>query len=62
MTDLTRQFAASVCDLHDIEAQLETRPIELLSYGLFDRDRSKVRSFQIRVQGEGMDTVARSPL
>ena len=37
LSDLTRQFAAAICDLHDIEAGLELNLIELLDDSLFDR-------------------------
>ena len=37
LSDLTRQFAAQICDLHDIEASLELNLIELLGDSLFDR-------------------------
>lgn len=37
MSDLTRQFAAAICDLHDVESGLEIRLIELLGDSLFDR-------------------------
>jgi len=36
LSDLTRQFAATVCDLHDIEADLEFKLIEILGDSLFD--------------------------
>jgi hypothetical protein len=35
LTELTRQFAATICDLHDVESGLEVRPIELLGDSLF---------------------------
>jgi len=37
LSDLTRQFAAAVCDLHDVESGLEGKLIELLGDSLFDR-------------------------
>jgi hypothetical protein len=37
ISDLTRQFASALCDLHDIEAGLELKLIELLGDSLFDR-------------------------
>lgn len=37
LSDLTRQFAAAICDLHDIESGLELKLIELLGDSLFDR-------------------------
>ena len=37
ITELTRQFAAVICDLHDVESGLEVRLIELLGDSLFDR-------------------------
>ena len=37
ISDLTRQFAAAICDLHDVESGLELKLIELLGDGLFDR-------------------------
>jgi len=37
LSDLTRQFAAAICDLHDVESGLEIRLIELLGDSLFDR-------------------------
>jgi hypothetical protein len=35
VTELTRQFAAVICDLHDVESGLEVRLIELLGDSLF---------------------------
>jgi hypothetical protein len=37
LSELTRQFAAGICDLHDVESGLEARLIEQLDDSLFDR-------------------------
>jgi hypothetical protein len=35
LSELTRQFAAAICELHDVEAGLELKLLELLGDGLF---------------------------
>jgi hypothetical protein len=36
LSELTRQFAATICDLHDVESGLEVKLIELLGDNVFD--------------------------
>ena len=49
ITELTRQFAVVICDLHDVESGLEVRPIELLGDNMFYRYHARVRSVCLRL-------------
>ena len=49
ITELTRQFAVVICDLHDVESGLEVRPIELLGDNMFYRYHARVRSICLRL-------------